>query len=50
MDNNTASKFVRRYNNYTGTLNSNYIHLRNPWVVAWWSAALPGFGHINMGI
>lgn len=50
MDNNTASKLARRYNNYTGTLNSNYIHLRNPWVVAWWSAAFPGFGHINMGI
>lgn len=21
-------------------------HLRNPWVTAWWSAALPGFGHL----
>jgi hypothetical protein len=21
-------------------------HLRNPWVSAWWSAALPGFGHL----
>jgi hypothetical protein len=21
-------------------------HLRNPWVSAWWSAALPGFGHM----
>lgn len=50
MDNNTATQNVRRYNNYTATLNSNYIHLRNPWVVAWWSAAFPGFGHLKLGI
>ncbi len=49
MDNKTATQYVRRYNNYTGTFNSNYIHLRNPWVVAWWSASFPGFGHMKMG-
>jgi hypothetical protein len=50
LDNQTASRFVRRYNNFTGTLSSNYIHLQNPWVVAWWSAAFPGFGHLKMGV
>jgi hypothetical protein len=24
------------------------IHLRNPYVIAWWSAAFPGFGHLLM--
>ena len=28
----------------------NILHLRNPWVTAWWSAAIPGFGHIILGI
>lgn len=50
MDHLQATKNVRRYNNYTSTLNLNYIHLRNPWVTAWWSAAFPGFGHIHLGI
>jgi hypothetical protein len=50
MDNRTATKDVRRYNTYIATINSNIIHLRNPWVRAWWSAALPGFGHLNLGI
>ncbi|MGE5405641.1 MAG: hypothetical protein ACM3PP_11965 [Candidatus Saccharibacteria bacterium] len=27
----------------------NSIHLRNPWVVAWWSAAFPGFGYFMTG-
>lgn len=28
---------------------TNIIHLRNPWVTAWWSAMFPGFGYIIMG-
>lgn len=35
-----------------GKINSviiNFFHLRNPYVIAWWSAAFPGFGHISMG-
>ncbi|NPV74556.1 MAG: hypothetical protein HPY89_12465 [Pelotomaculum sp.] len=27
----------------------NALHLRNPWVAAWWSAAFPGFGHMFIG-
>jgi len=49
MDNKTATQFVRRYNSYTSSFSNNYIHLRNPWVVAWWSAAFPGFGHLKTG-
>jgi hypothetical protein len=25
----------------------NFIHMRNPYVIAWWSMALSGFGHIT---
>ncbi|UII54366.1 hypothetical protein LS684_11800 [Cytobacillus spongiae] len=28
---------------------TNIIHQRNPYIIAWWSAALPGFGHILLG-
>lgn len=28
---------------------TNFIHLRNPWVTALWSAMFPGFGYIIMG-
>ncbi|MEN6349221.1 MAG: hypothetical protein ABFD08_07470 [Syntrophomonas sp.] len=27
----------------------NFVHLRNPWVTALWSAFFPGFGHIILG-
>jgi hypothetical protein len=27
-------------------LGINYIYIRNPYIIAWWSMALPGFGHI----
>jgi TM2 domain-containing membrane protein YozV len=49
LDNHTATKNVRRYNAYLSPTNTNLIHLRNPWVSAWWSAAFPGFGHIHLG-
>jgi TM2 domain-containing membrane protein YozV len=49
VDHKSATKFVRRYNSYIASFNINHIYLRNPWVVAWWSAALPGFGHMNLG-
>lgn len=29
-------------------LTINMVHYRNPWVVAWWSAAFPGYGHIML--
>jgi len=36
----------RRQKAFIGTISATQIHLRNPFVVAWWSAAYPGFGHI----
>lgn len=50
LDNGEVTKDVRRYNYYTSTIGINCIHLRNPWVTAWWSAAFPGFGHIHLGL
>ena len=49
MDNKTATKNIRRFNTYTSSINLNCIHLRNPWISAWWSAAFPGFGHLHLG-
>lgn len=42
----------RQYRRPLGIMNSiatNYLHLRNPYVIAWWSAAFPGFAHISLG-
>ena len=30
-------------------LGVDYIHRSHPWTAAWWSAALPGFGHLHLG-
>ncbi|GAE91095.1 membrane protein [Gracilibacillus boraciitolerans JCM 21714] len=27
-------------------MGTTQIHLRNPYIIAWWSAAFPGFGHL----
>ncbi|NRD80234.1 hypothetical protein HPT25_23160 [Bacillus sp. BRMEA1] len=35
---------------YLGSWGSSFLHNANPWVAAWWSAALPGFGHMKMGL
>jgi len=39
----------RRPKAFISALTANYLHLRNPYVIAWWSAAFPGFGHISLG-
>ncbi|NPV93500.1 MAG: hypothetical protein HPY50_22315 [Firmicutes bacterium] len=31
------------------SINVNYIHPRSPWTAAWWSMAIPGFGHVMLG-
>jgi hypothetical protein len=46
--NNISSKY-RRYQSFLGTYSTNMVHLRNPWVIAWWSAAFPGLGHMLLG-
>lgn len=28
---------------------TNLFHLRNPFIIAWWSASFPGFGHVLLG-
>lgn len=49
MRHRSAVKLPRRYNEVITAFNINLIRLRNPWVVAWWSAAFPGFGHAYLG-
>ncbi|MGE5395985.1 MAG: hypothetical protein ACM3MK_00460 [Chitinophagales bacterium] len=39
----------RRPIGIVNTVTVNFIHLRNPWVTALWSALFPGFGFIIMG-
>ncbi len=40
---------VRRPKLTTTSYNLNMFHLRNPLIIAWWSLAFPGFGHIALG-
>ncbi|WP_186579445.1 hypothetical protein [Aquibacillus kalidii] len=46
MNNYENNNTARRYNAHVSTLGTTQIHLRNPCIVAWWSAAFPGFGHL----
>lgn len=39
---------ARRDIAYLSILGTSQIHLRSPYVTAWWSAAFPGFGHLLM--
>jgi len=41
---NTSSP--RRQVAYVSILGMTQLHLRNPYVIAWWSAAYPGLGHL----
>jgi hypothetical protein len=36
----------RRKVAYVNMLGTTQLHLRNPWIIAWWSAAFPGLGHL----
>jgi hypothetical protein len=46
MDNfkNLDNKY-RRYKAHVSIFGTTQFHLRNPYTIAWWSAAFPGFGH-----
>ncbi|WP_407271296.1 hypothetical protein [Radiobacillus sp. PE A8.2] len=46
MNNYTNDNTARRYVAHVSVLGTTQIHLRNPYIVAWWSAAFPGFGHL----
>jgi hypothetical protein len=39
----------RRYKAHVSVYGTTQFHLRNPYEIAWWSAAFPGFGHILLG-
>ena len=46
MDRPNLNSSVRRYLAYVSTLGTTQLHLRNPFVIACWSAAFPGLGHL----
>lgn len=46
MDRPPSNSSVRRYIAYISTLGTTQLHLRNPFVIAWWSLAFPGLGHL----
>ncbi|MYL33846.1 hypothetical protein GLW05_09570 [Pontibacillus yanchengensis] len=46
MDKYTNNNTARRYKAHVSTLGTTQFHLRNPYIIAWWSVAFPGFGHL----
>ena len=40
---------MRRPKGYVSVLSTNMLHMKNPWVTAFWSAMFPGLGSIIMG-
>jgi hypothetical protein len=46
MNNYTNDNTARRYKAHVSVVGTAQIHLRNPYIVGWWSAAFPGSGHM----
>ena len=46
MDNYTNDNSARRYKAHISIVGTTQLHLRNPYIIAWWSAGFPGFGHL----
>lgn len=46
MENYTNDNTARRYKAHVSIVGTTQIHLRNPYIIGWWSAAFPGFGHL----
>lgn len=46
MDNFKSTNNDRRFKAHVSALGTTQLHLRNPYIIAWWSAAFPGFGHL----
>ncbi|MBC9786274.1 hypothetical protein H1S01_17590 [Heliobacterium chlorum] len=44
-----AKQQSRKPKGMISSLATNFVHARNPYTMAWWSAAFPGFGHISLG-
>lgn len=45
-NNENQSQSPRRVKAHVSIIGTTQFHLRNPIVIAWWSAAFPGFGHL----
>lgn len=45
MNNLQTTNKTRRYKAHVSIFGTTQIHLRNPWTIAMWSVAFPGFGH-----
>lgn len=48
MDRPETNSSVRRYIAHVSTLGTSQLHLRNPYVIAFWSLAFPGVAHIML--
>lgn len=46
MNNYSNDNTARRYKAHVSIVGTTQLHLRNPYIIAWWSAAFPGFGHL----
>lgn len=46
MNNFNSTNRERRYKAHVSSFGTTQLHLRNPYIIAWWSAAFPGFGHL----
>jgi len=46
VDHPESNSSARRYLAYISTLGTTQLHLRNPFMIAWWSVAFPGLGHL----
>ncbi|WP_062048258.1 hypothetical protein [Bacillus sp. JCM 19034] len=46
MNNFNPTERVRRFKAHVSPIGTTQLHLRNPYIIAWWSAAFPGFGHL----
>ncbi|MEW9677534.1 hypothetical protein ABRT01_15335 [Lentibacillus sp. L22] len=46
MNNYTNDNTARRYLAHVSVFGTTQLHLRNPYIIGWWSAAFPGLGHL----
>ncbi|OEH86846.1 hypothetical protein BHU72_00850 [Desulfuribacillus stibiiarsenatis] len=46
MNNFKSTNNERRFKAHVSVVGTTQLHLRNPYIIAWWSAAFPGFGHL----
>ncbi|OIJ19197.1 hypothetical protein BKP45_13620 [Anaerobacillus alkalidiazotrophicus] len=46
MKNFNPTNSERRFKANVSSIGTSQLHLRNPYIIAWWSAAFPGFGHL----